>query len=170
MLTKLDIAALRKADRIVFAHHAGASTIRAIKENKPSEKEPFARDIEHEISCQWRLEDYAEGDSHIAYDAHRDGAFSAFESVCNYDNCWNTIASLLRENDVVTLEWKRDARRCGYLESATLHGDALDIRIDRGKARLTFHLETSICEDNTARMVRVPWASTRAAQSQETAA
>lgn len=169
MLTKFDIAALRKADRVVFAHWPkdGASHIRAIKDNRPTEKDPFARDVEITIACGFRLTDYSEGNAQITYDASQKGAFTAFEMIhCSHlSDTWQTIAELLREGDTLTLEWQRDARRCGHLTDAALHGDALDLRVERKNARLTFHVDTSISADNTARMVRVPWTSTRAAQT-----
>jgi hypothetical protein len=170
MLTKIQIAALRKANRIVFSHREGDkdgdSVIRAIKENRPSEKDPFAQDVECEIPCSWSLTDYAEGDSRITYTAQKAGQFRAFEMihVAQYEECWKTIASLLREGDALTLLWKRNAWNTGNLTDVNLHGDGLDLQIDRGKTRLTFHIRMSVCPDNTARMIRVPYSSTRAAE------
>src|ERR1700693_5470600 len=48
ILSKMDISALRKATHLSVHYLAADDTkVRAIKENRPSEKEPFAQDIEY---------------------------------------------------------------------------------------------------------------------------
>lgn len=177
-LTKLDIAALRKCSRIVFRHNDGVSSVTAVKENRPSEKDPFARDIDHGIGAAWQLEDYAEGQDQMTYEARRDGAFTAFEVVYRYNSRApiDTIISMLRPDDVIRLDWKRGGRRCGLLVEAGLHGDALDLTILRGvlpnggaRQALYFHLTTQISEDTAARMIMAPYRSTRASVKTEEA-
>ena len=73
---------------------------------------------------------------------------------CNDE--WETIASLLRAGDVLSLHWQRGAWNTERMENATpkFYGDKLALLVTRGEKVLTFHVDTSICEDNTARMIR----------------
>ena len=96
MLTKLDIAAMRKADRIVFRHKDGKSVIEAIKSAEKTEKDPFAQDVVIFVETAWSLDDYADGAEHTTYEAASEGKFIGFEMIYNYGAVWKTVASLLR--------------------------------------------------------------------------
>jgi hypothetical protein len=162
-LDAIQLAALRKANRICFYHRPKpdatdlASYIAAIKEHKPSPLDPFTP---HEssilIPCAWRLREYTRHDSdRIPYDS---GEFNAFEWVCcaQSNEVWQTTVGLLRVKDRLTLRWERGGYTTENMENATPHfyGDALYLDVQRGEKRLSFHVATSFCENNSARMIR----------------
>ena len=65
-LTSIDIATLRKADRVAFHHYDDESCIVAIKANHPSNSNPFARDVDHRIKTTSTFRDYSEGTDVLA--------------------------------------------------------------------------------------------------------
>lgn len=161
-LDAVQIAALRKADRVAFFHRATpdasgeTSYVEAIKRALVDARDPFARDAVIIIPCDWRLMDYTrDADSKIPYGSD---AFKAFEMIhgAQYDDAWKTTASLLRVGDALTLLWSRGAFTTEGMQNASpkFYGDTLHLRVTRGEKVLTFHIDTSICEDNCARMIR----------------
>lgn len=96
---------------------------------------------------------------------------------------WMTIASLLRVGDRLSLEFQMDWHSNGYTQAARgngyeaigsgmfrtapnpefnatllfegLHVDTVVLWVERNKRRLCFHLDTSICPENSARMVKL---------------
>ena len=158
-LDAIQLAALRKADRVAFFHRDKpdatneTSYINAIKENKPSASNPFApRETGIIIPVEFRLTDYTRG-TKIPYGSD---AFNAFEMVYSYNDAWSTVTSLLRVGDKLCLHWTRGGFTTERMEQATPHfyGDTLYLLVTRGEKVLTFHVDTSICEDNSARMIR----------------
>lgn len=163
-LDALQLAALRKASRVCFYHRpqpdatGETSYISAIKENKPSPADPFAPpETIILIPCEWYLREYTGSDSsdRIPYNSDQ---FHAFEwvSCAKSDECWQTTASLLRVGDKLTLRWERGGFTTQGMTEATprLYGDALRLQVRRGDKRLMFHIDTSIGENNSARMIR----------------
>ena len=157
-LDAIQVAALRKADRVAFFHRdkpdatGQTSYIEAIKSPSPTENDPFAREVYAVIPVEFRLTDYTRGEK-IPYGSD---AFNAFEMVYSYNDEWKTIASLLRAGDSLCLHWQRSAWNTQAMENAspTFFGDKLALLVTRGEKVLTFHVDTSICEDNSARMIR----------------
>lgn len=155
-LDALQLAALRKADRVAFFHRDKpdatnqTSYVEAIKE--ALKDDPFHREAYVIIPCEFRLTDYTRGEK-IPYGSD---AFNAFEMVYSYNDAWKTTVSLLRVGDKLTLHWARGAWNTERMENATpaFYGDTLHLIVTRGEKVLTFHVDTSICEDNSARMVR----------------
>lgn len=161
-LDAIQLAALRKADTVCFFHRAvpdltgETSYIGATKNHKPSASDPFApRETHIVIPCDFRLREYTRGDDKIAYDATN---WRAFESVMSaqFDEEWRTVVSLLRVGDKLTLLWQRGAWTNESMKNATpqFFGDSLSLIVERAKATLQFHIDTSVCENNSARMVR----------------
>lgn len=147
----VQLAALRKCSDVVFSHFNDASSIRAIKRTRACASNPFAGDVELTIPCETRWNDYAK-DCGMSWPVP---SFRGFEMFGNYDDsAWRTIATLLKVGDVLTLEWSRDAASHETMRQLGLHGDRLRLLVIRGKARMWFELATSICPDNTARMIR----------------
>lgn len=164
-LDAIQLAALRKASRVCFYHRpkpdatSETSYICAIKEHKPNPSDPFApHETSIVIACDWYLREYT--GSYNSDDRIPDNSdqFNAFEwvSSAQSDECWQTTASLLRVGDRVTLRWERGAFTTQGMTDATprLYGDALRLQVQRGDKRLTFHIDTSVCENNSARMIR----------------
>lgn len=157
-LDALQLAALRKADRVAFFHRdkpdatGETSYIEAIKSPSPTERDPFAREVYVIIPVDFRVTDYTRGEK-IPYGSN---AFNAFEMVYSFNDVWQTIASLLRVTDKLCLHWQRGGFTTESMENATPHfyGDSLHLLVTRGEKVLTFHVDTSFCEDNSARMIR----------------
>lgn len=148
-LTKDDLKALRQADRLCFDRDRdGTSGIRCIKLVRNAG--PFGeKERTVDVLCEATM--------------HGQGVASAscFEMIYNYHGpecLWESIASILKVGDVLSLEWFADNNN-GYIDRALtsgekIHRDELYIRIRRGEKKLRFHLATSICPNNTARMIR----------------
>src|SRR3954469_6454188 len=97
-LSKIDLAALRKADSMCFDLYRRdgetVSRIRAIKRHEPSPADPYARDIEYPIDVDHVVRDY--GGPYV------DGAtYEAFHMSHRplYDDALQTILGLLRAGD-----------------------------------------------------------------------
>lgn len=154
MLDKTQIAALRKANSVSFyATREGKSGISAVKERHSTPAEPFAQDVRIEIACASRLVNY---DRETGIRAN-DEAYTGFGMIHTSHACeeWQTIASLLREKDVLTLEWQRGAWSSPALTDSGIIGDRLILRVQRGDKRLSFLADHYCGPNNTARMVRM---------------
>jgi hypothetical protein len=160
-LDAIQLAALRKADRVSFFHRAKpdatgeTSYICATKENKPSGNDPFPRESVVIIPCECRLVDYS--NAAIPFDSTDWSGFAMIHAA-QFDDAWKTTTSLLNARDKLTLKWSRGAWTTERMENATpkFYGDVLELCVARGgkTKSLTFHVETSICENNSARMIR----------------
>ena len=154
-ITKTDLKALGRADRWYLYHANGKSGIRCVKQAKHDD--PFATDIQYDIDAgQVWFRNYADNAENIDTDS-----VSCFADV--YGDSWKTVVSLLRVGDSFAVEWLADCWRNGYLKDAKtaepLHADGARFIIMRPKKdgrykHLTFDVATSICADNTARMIR----------------
>lgn len=161
-LNAMQVAALRQANSVSFHHHAkdNASYIRATKRYREGDwrrTSPFVHDedLYLEIPCDWRLREYTEGDDKIAYDSANFNAFDMIHA-SQVDEEWLTIVGLLRAGDALTLLWSRGGWTTQSMQNASpaFFGDSVSLQIARGDKRLTFHLRQSICENNSARMIR----------------
>lgn len=154
-LTKADLAALRQCDRAIFKTDRASERgqIRCVKEVRAAG--PFHdREREHLIECEARGNVY--GDNGLT-DCHalRDTGRRAFALLQNYNHDahpFGTFAALARPGDIVRLKW------CGsgsnqYEKDAGLHHDSLTVEVRRGKHRFAFLLDSSVCPDNSARMI-----------------
>lgn len=156
-LTAIDCAALRKATCVIFRHVKGESRIEAVKELERTTQDPFATEARVVIPCDWKLTDYGRiGDGIQGYGREKGANFTAFawESCAQYVAEWLTIAAIIKAGDALTLHWKRDTFRTEGLESVNYHGDSLTLEVQRKDKRLSFHVESSVCPDNSARMIR----------------
>jgi len=151
-IDKADIAALRKAHDVVFSHSNGESRIRGILS-----RHGVDGGVQVTIACGTHFTDYAKERTFLT----QLPVFTAFEMIgaVQYSESWQTIVRLLRVGDKLTLHWRRDSWRTSNLDAADLHGDDLQLIVDRSKnarvtARMVFNVRTSICPDNTARMIR----------------
>jgi len=151
-LTKTDVAALKQADHVCFDRERnGDSGLRCIKELKKAG--PYEdRERTYEIACTSVLRGGEGTVSQAAQCFELEYVWRSGESVIG------SIISLLRVGDVIQLEWLADNSN-GYLREALTNGrklyrDELYLRIKRNGKYLRFHVATSICPDNTARMIR----------------
>jgi hypothetical protein len=160
VLDKMALAALRMADTISFHHTDGNSLIRATKEAKVTERNPFAaRETFIAVPCNARISDYereaGEGTETYGERLKNYTAFAWQSHAQSMDDPWQTIASSLQVGDELTLHWLRGGFSTVAMKSVNLHCDALYLRVRRGNKRLTFLVEFYCGEDNTARMVRL---------------
>ena len=93
-LDKMDVAALRKADSISFHHITMSPSTPHISASKRIKNDPFQDEARREIPVTSNL---ADGDV----------AFEMIHS-SQYHQAWQTIAKLLRPDDVLRLEWNAD--------------------------------------------------------------
>lgn len=176
-MSKVDIKAMREADRIVFHHDRRSDVsdgdnpgrIRCIKRNSVSAREanPFLPyESEYEIKDLYSWVSYPpdaipDGMDSDIFKGQIRGATVEYPYAYNPGgNVLNTFISLLRPGDEVSLWWYYDAGN-GYLERAGLHKDVLRVKITRylkrQTKRFTFAIASSVCEDNSARMLSTKW-------------
>jgi hypothetical protein len=158
MLTKIDIAAMRKADRIVFRSESLEErrpyTIEAIKEApEATPSNPFPQEGRHIVEVSASVRDYSEG---AWGGSHGVESYSAFEMVysAQYDDEWKTVVGLLKEGDKLTLIWTHHNSTPALLEVGVCV-DNLTLRIDRGDKRLSFNIETRATTGTRHGMVKV---------------
>ena len=153
VLTKVDIAALKKADHISFHHFGGKSYIRATKERDRSERDPFAEDSHVDVICTWALSNYdgwPDGDQQWL----KANEFKSFHMIHTPSTlCWQTIAGSLRVGDVLKLCWVR-GNSTEAIHSVNFSTDQLRLEVQRGDKKLAFLLAQQTGPDNTARMVQ----------------
>jgi hypothetical protein len=148
-LTKMDLAALRKADATCFDHNArGVNQIRAIKRHEPTETDPYATDVTHRVVVDSTIRSYVDGEFGLSATN-----FQAFEMMHSPREHWLTVLAFLRVGDVLQLSWIRGSST-GYLQEAGLHRDELYLLVWRNGKESKFMIDVSITPDNTARMTQ----------------
>lgn len=68
---------------------------------------------------------------------------------------WTTVLGYLKAGDAVTLLWNANGHRNPLVREAGLAVDGLDIRVDRGNRRMTFHIDLHVTAYNSARMFTI---------------
>jgi hypothetical protein len=170
-LSKLDIAALRKADDLCvhLSQRCPKGLVRAIK-RKPmltQERDPFATDIEHIIDAPVTLDGFCN------QKLIENGTVKCFGSVGLYHSQHTPASSAiktLRAGDEIEFAFEPDGHTNGYVAAAGLHGDVLKLIVRRkGKRVATWKLESSMCPRNSARMCdgmpKPDWYDSRAADA-----
>ena len=157
-LDVLQLAALRKADVVCFFHrHVPDATGETsyIDAGKRAKQNASAQDAHVIIPVPYRLREYTQGDDKIPYNSEDWKGFESLSSA-QWSEEWKTIVSLLRVGDKLTLHWQRGAWTTESMANASpkFYGDSLSLIVERAKATLEFHVRMSVCENNTARMIR----------------
>jgi hypothetical protein len=148
-LTKMDIVAMRKADRLVVWMRDAESHVHAVKENRPTERDPFASDVVHVIAAPVRLQTDWQNETH---NPRCCASINFYRS--NPDHAASILATL-RVGDEISFEFYADAHTNGYMREAGLHGDVLYMDVARaGKRVARFQMDHSNCSDSTARMIQ----------------
>jgi hypothetical protein len=160
-ISKIDIQAMKLADTVSFHRVNGKNTIVATKRvPKPKAFEDTER--RHEIEVDGHVDHFrGDGEYALPYDTieHIHKFASCFDMIhsSQYSDEWQTIVSILRPGDVISLVWQ-GADNNGYLNNAQgqrLYPDKLYLKVKRdGKRDMSFYLTDSICPNNTARMIR----------------
>lgn len=147
MLTKLDIAAFRKADTLCvhLDAHNPEGLVRLIKRGDRN-KDPFAQDVEHIVSCEVTVPVRRNLDT----GAKCFGYVDFYHSQLTETSC---VIRTLRAGDEITFRFWPDCNSNDYVRRAGLHADAMFLDVKRqGKRVACWKLESSICPDNSARM------------------
>lgn len=142
-LDKVQIAAMKGADRIVFRHtKERGSQIEAIKERKPSEADPFACDQTVFIQCSFAGDDYGHKgtqeypsqDREFSFDELNAGSFYGFDMLHTpqSNKLWHTILASMRAGDVLGLRWRRNAGTSPAVFACGVVVDTLEMWIERG--------------------------------------
>lgn len=149
-LTKMDIAALRKADMLSVHLVSGKQSVRAIKRAERTEKAPFAQDIEYAIGAEVTLDYRAGLDAEVNARCKCFGLIWLYQSQLTHAT---SIINTLRVGDGVRFSFYPDGGSNGYLAGRGIHRDLLYIIVYRkGVKHAQFEIEDSTCPDNTARM------------------
>jgi len=158
ILTKLDIAALRKADFLTVRFDGSdASKCEAflIKRAVKSERDPFATDQYHAIAAPVRVY----GFDYKPEDVTRVQCWEMLWLYWSQGGHAESVLGTLRAGDAIKFEFYPDYHSNGYLAKAGLHGDALRLHVFRGDETLrklvaTWELRSQCSPDNSARMCK----------------
>jgi len=157
-LTKLDIAAIRKADTLVIHLNKAnpQGTVRCVKRADYT-IDPYAKDQSYSLDCDVVLR-HVYGATTSVTDT--DIACFGHVSIYSGQRCpVYCMLETLKEGDELTFSFYADAHSNGYIAKAGLHADVLNLLVRRplkdGKSRYyTWELNVSICPENSARMCR----------------
>lgn len=141
VITREDIKEMKRADSIVFRTRDGKTTMECIIQAKNTKKT--------KRSEQTYILEVGNASKQVKK------AFSMNHST-KMDGVMQTIFSLLKDGDEISLLWGRDYLTNQYHKKNNLHEDALYmIVIRRGSndKRFEFMIDASTCEDNSARMI-----------------
>jgi hypothetical protein len=172
-LTADDIAALKLADKVVYSLSTHGSLIRAGIESQRDGNVFTAREQrlfpkaerserEREINVLSAAHGYGKhGESRWHWNLEHNPfttAPSCFDMAHNakYDHNLQTLIHSLRAGETLRMIWTGDNNN-DLVREAGLHVDQLDVIVipaREGAARRSYCVETSVCADNTARMIR----------------
>jgi hypothetical protein len=160
-LTKQDIQALRKSDRVWVSYYNGESKLTAKIVLHNRELGDFERDYFIPVNAVFTLYD---DKKEWGYDERK--VYACSELCYLYENTsQKTVFDSLRAGDEITLEWIADGSN-GYVKNARvtfddhsytgsiLHHDRCHMIVKRGSKKLYYFLEESLCVDNSARMIK----------------
>jgi hypothetical protein len=169
-LTAADIAALKRADDVSMHYYDGRGCLRAhLRGGYAEEPRVFTAaqqrtfplaggsDRTRDIEADTDIAGYGDDDGLHWSASVGDAKPAAFHMIHDSDHSltWQTIVKLLRPGDEITLRW-RAGNNNGYLREAGLHADDLHLRVRRGDTarEMEFLIARSVCQDNSARMVK----------------
>lgn len=153
-LTKMDLSALKQADRLVVAFNNvnksyRATGVTAIKSKPLFNAKPFECDLEHDIAAPVTVR--------TRYGANNDNAMCFAHTSLYYSQHANaaSVMRTLRVGDEIKFEFYPDMHTTGGLKDAGFHADVILLCVRRnGQTIAEWELDTVICPDNTARMCR----------------
>lgn len=153
-LTKLDLAALRRCDRLVVRIDGPDETaVHAIKEPERDSTDPFARDVYHVIPAPVRMTGIMGG---VTNDIKRHAR--CFSMMSLYRSQVNNISSAintLKTGDKIAFYFYSDYGSNGYAAKAGLHVDALELHVWRGDKKVAeFVIDFGCTPNNSARMIK----------------
>lgn len=165
-LTKDQIDALRNADSVVFRVYRGRSTIEATirTDNDPTTDRPrilsakqqriFPMNDAYERKCEIEVPGFVSDYSLASLKEYKDAAAFYMVHTSKFSMTWQSIVSILKGGDILSLHFVGNKYTNDYVRDKGLNGDAVEMGISRKGKAFTFVVGTSICPDNSARMVK----------------
>lgn len=163
-LTAQDIKALRTAETVVFRHYKGDATIEAslrdhmdggrvytAEQQRLFPVTPGVDERQRVLTVNGLITYY--DDTTRRTTGPEATAFEMIHSA-QYSQTWQTIASMLKVGDVLTIHFNGDRYANGYSHKTDLHIDGLNLDVKRGKQDLSFIVAVSVAPANSARMVK----------------
>ena len=171
-LTKQDLKCLKNADSICFDFNNDRGQLTSqIRCNKDASHSNDGFSQTHYIECDSKFEIYLDNldGKYQSITTKKPSHCFGYISTPIYEEEWQTTLSLLKENDTLVFKWQSSSE--GYIGNAktTIKGDnggyiAFEERLyydklfltvirENGK-KLSFHIATSICPNNSARMIQ----------------
>ncbi len=156
-LNKMDIKALQQCDTVSFHRIRTGSRMdnliaatKRLKNNGPFDD----RERKHTITCTATIRVFKNDD--VFASSSQDATCFACIVTAQYCEEWQSIVSILKAGDTVSLEWVGGDNNC-YMNRQTekLYHDRLFLCIKRKDKKMKFHVCNSICPNNTARMIRL---------------
>jgi hypothetical protein len=166
---KVMIAALKKADRIVFRHTpAKGSQIEAIKAANPTKSNPFDQEVTVTVPTSFAVDDYGGHGTEQYPGPERalsgsdmaSGNFYGFEMEHTPQSArhWQTIVATLRAGDMIGLRWRRNAGTNPGIYRLGVVMDDLWLWVERGDKCVGSYLvdarATTLANAESHRMVR----------------
>lgn len=171
-LTRDDIHALKAADGVTFHHSqrhgtrvrlylrtsAGEPRIWTATEQRlfPMMEDGRAADRYRDLAVESRMGGYRDGgETSWNGDTHPQAEGYASNLACKFNHDWQTVVGLLRIGDRLVLQWNAD-NNTETIREHGLHHDELRVEIRRtGRRRpMSFLIDSRVCADNSARMIR----------------
>jgi hypothetical protein len=161
-LTAADITALRTADYVSFHQYDGIGKIVANAHGRGEQRIYTAReqklfptashlDRSRVMVVDSAMHGYTSDDEYFG--GRKDGRAYASVSTPSMSDHWQTLVSLLRAGDVLTLRWSASNNTDNH-KSVGFHADELRVLVRRGDKVLTFLVDYSVGPYNSARMIQ----------------
>ena len=140
-LTAQSVRELRKAQNVSFHLKSLGGTFPECFLNAQIIRDP---DMTLRVDCAAQM---------TSYNGQRSNGFAMIQCA-DLSKEWSTFAKLLKANDEIRLTWTAGNNN-QYVKDAGLHRDELRGEIWRkGKPLYSLLLDTSVCPENTARMIQ----------------
>lgn len=153
MLTKTDIAAIRRADDIcIHLNSRNPNGLVRLIKRKRYNAAPFETDQEYVLENASVTVETASARTVLE---NGTGEFFSMSGIYHSQGApVSSILKTLREGDQIRFSFYPDCHSNAYVASAGLHADCLYLYVTRNGKRQTWEFESSICPANSARMCR----------------
>lgn len=149
-LTKLDIAAIRKADDLVVVLAEGKPAVTLTKKKRLNDPDPYAQDTRYSLDAPVTLDGW-----HRREETATARCFSYVTIFHNQHTHTSSVLNTLRVGDQISFRFWPDAHSNTNMARARLHGDVLYLDVYRnGHRHAEFEIDHTNCPDNSARMCR----------------
>jgi len=168
-LTAMDRRAMLTAEQVCLHYYEGRSWLACSLRRReapqvfsrqdqlvfPDTREVMPGERNRDIGCSVGLSGYV-GESGAMWHGDPDGRAQCFAMVVapRLSRVWQTVATLVKPGDRLTLAWTADNNNA-VIREAGLHADSVSVLVSRGaRTRYEFVVCNQITPDNSARMIR----------------